>query len=402
MSKRREDPGYRSYSYLQPGRDYRVFELADEVDRVPRYQVTLDAGKREHAARLLADSIVVSLHDHPTVFPQEIAETVEYNRTARQHTGYSGLARSGMTAVIDNLMDGTACVTSTYGWKWDDVIADIGMRLSDLAHQDQVVVARTVADIEAAHREERLALILGLEAATMVENEVDRIDMLYGFGVRQMGIAYSEANALGCGLRERRDGGLTQFGERCVDRMNRLGMAIDISHSGDVTSMDVIEASRVPVLITHAGSRTVWDSARMKPDSVIAACARHGGVIGIEAAPHTTVSRTHRRHSIDSVMDHFEHCVDLVGVDHVAFGPDTLFGDHVGLHDLFATQLSIAGVRGHEEHERVAWVEGLENPGECFATIVDWLVGRGYSDEDIRKVVGGNALRVLAEVWRPA
>jgi membrane dipeptidase len=399
MSEARTYAGYRSYSYLEPGRDYRVFELAAELNRVPPYAVGATPAQRERAQRLLAESIVVSLHDHPTVFPQEIGDTVEYNRTARQHTGYEGLARSGMTAVIDNFMDGTACVTSTYGWKWNDVIYDVGMRLSDLAHQDFVLVARTVDDIQAAHRTGRLALIMGLEAATMVENEVDRIDILYGFGVRQMGIAYSEANTLGGGLRERRDGGLTQFGERCVERMNKLGVAIDISHSGDVTSRDVIEASRVPVLITHAGSRTVWDSARMKPDDVIVACADRGGVIGIEAAPHTTVSRDHRRHSIESVMDHFEHCVALVGVDHVAFGPDTLFGDHVGLHDLFAAQLSIGGLRGHEDHDRVAWVEGLENPAECFANIVEWLVAHGYDDEAIRRVIGGNALRVLGEIW---
>jgi membrane dipeptidase len=399
MSDAQRYAGYRSYSYLEAGRDYRVFELAAELDRVPPYSVPATPEQRERARRLLEASIVISLHDHPTVFPQEIEQTVEYNRSARQHTGYEGLARSGMTAVIDNFMDGTACVTSTYGWKWNDVIYDLGMRLSDLAHQDFVVVARTVDDIRAAHRSGRLALIIGLEAATMVENEVDRIDMLYGFGVRQMGIAYSEANTLGGGLRERRDGGLTQFGERCVERMNKLGMAIDISHSGDVTSRDVIDASRVPVLITHAGSRAVWDSARMKPDEVISACAERGGVIGVEAAPHTTVSRDHRRHTIESVMDHFTHCVDLVGIDHVAFGPDTLFGDHVGLHELFAVQLSIGGLRGHDDHERVGWVEGLENPGECFANIVDWLVVHGFDDADIGKVVGGNALRVLGEIW---
>jgi membrane dipeptidase len=399
MSRAGRYRGYRSYSYLAPGRDYPVFELAAEIDRVAPYASGLSAEQRSRADELLASSVVISLHDHPSVFPRDIGETVAYNRTARQHTGYEGLARSGMTAVIDNFMDGTACVTSTYGWKWNDIIYDLGMRLSDLAHQDFVMVALTAGDIHAAHASGRLALIIGLEAATMVENEVDRIDMLYGFGVRQMGIAYSEANTLGGGLRERRDGGLTQFGERCVERMNRLGMAIDISHSGDVTSLDVIEASRVPVLITHAGSRTVWDSARMKPDGVIAACAARGGVIGVEAAPHTTVSRDHRRHTIESVMDHFQHCVELVGIDHVGFGPDTLFGDHVGLHDLFAAQLSISGLRGQEPHDRVPYVDGLENPGECFANIVDWLVAHGYNDESIRKVIGGNALRVLTEIW---
>jgi membrane dipeptidase len=279
------------------------------------------------------------------------------------------------------------------------VIHDLGMRFCDLAHQGDVILARGVADVERAHAEGRLALIAGLEASTMIENEVDRIDILYGFGVRQMGIAYSESNALGSGLKEKRDGGLTAFGERCVERMNKLGMAVDISHSGDQTCLDVIAASTRPVLITHAGSRQVWDSPRMKSDEVIVECARRGGVIGLEAAPHTTLSEAHPAHSLESVMDHFTHCVDLVGIDHVAFGPDTLFGDHVGLHRAFATQLSVGDLRGGHQFEEVDYVDGLENPGECFHNIAGWLVKHGYSDEDIAKVIGGNALRVLGEIW---
>jgi membrane dipeptidase len=107
----------------------------------------------------------------------------------------------------------------------------------------------------------------------MIENEVDRLDVLYGFGVRQIGIAYSEANTVGSGLKERGDGSLTYFGERAVRRMNQLGLAIDISHSGDRTSTDVIQASTKPVFITHCGSREVWPTARMEPDAVIKACA---------------------------------------------------------------------------------------------------------------------------------
>ena len=394
---RRSD--YRSYGYLEPHRDYRVFDLAPEVDRVPPYPLRLDREQAERARRLVAESVVISLHDHPSVYPLRIEEVRDYNRAGRQVTGFEGLARSGMTAVIDNFMDGACCITSPMGWKWQDVLHDLGMRFCDLAHQDDVILARGVSDIHQAHADHRLALIAGLEASTMVENEVDRIDVLYGFGVRQMGIAYSESNALGSGLKERRDGGLTSFGERCVERMNRLGMAIDISHSGDQTCLDVVEASSRPVLITHAGSRTVWDSPRMKSDEVITACARKGGLIGLEAAPHTTLSEQHPAHSLESVMDHFRHCVELVGIDHVAFGPDTLFGDHVGLHRAFAAQLSVGELRGKRQFEEVDYVDGLENPGECFHNLTGWLVTHGYGDDDIRKVIGGNALRVLGEIW---
>ncbi|BCJ70340.1 dipeptidase [Polymorphospora rubra] len=390
--------GHRSYSYLEPHSDYRVFELAEEVGRVPEHDLGLTGDQRARVTRLLTEHAAISLHEHPVILPADVRELRTYNRTARQRTGYEGLARSGLTAVFDNFMAGASCVTSENGWKWNDLVYALGMRMSDLYKQDHVFLATSLADIRAAKQDGRLALVAGLECCSPIENELDRIDILYGFGVRQLGIAYSQANMLGGGLSERHDGGLTHFGRRAVDRMNKLGIAIDISHSGDQTSLDVIEASRVPVFITHAGARSVWNTSRMKPDEVIRACAERGGVIGIEAAPHTTLSETHKHHSIESVMDHFTYCVDLVGIDHVTFGPDTMFGDHVGVHNTYAANYAHdAGNR--PEHPRVEYVAGLENPGEAFGNIVGWLVTHGYSDDEIAKVIGGNTIRVLEQVW---
>jgi membrane dipeptidase len=390
--------GHESYSYLQPHLDYRVFALAAEVGRVPEYDLGLSDTQRQRVDRLLAEHVAISLHEHPVVLPADVTQLRSYNRTARQRTGYAGLAHSGLTAVFDNFMAGASCVTSENGWKWNDLIYALGMRLSDVAKQDYVVHATSLADIHAAKRAGQLALVAGLECASPIENELDRIDILYGFGVRQLGIAYSQANMLGGGLSELSDGGLTHFGRRAVDRMNRLGIAIDISHSGDQTCLDVIEASRVPVFITHAGARSVWDTPRMKPDEVIRACARRDGVIGIEAAPHTTLSAAHPRHTLESVMDHFVYCVDLVGIDHVTFGPDTMFGDHVGVHQTYA------GNYAHDDrpkpaHPQVPYVAGMENPGEAFNNVVGWLVAHDYSDGEIAKVIGGNTIRVLEQVW---
>ncbi|MFG1717211.1 dipeptidase [Micromonospora chalcea] len=390
--------GHRSYSYLEPHSDYRVFTLAEEIGRVPEHDLGLTDAQRARVTRLLTEHAAISLHEHPVVLPADVSELRAYNRTARQRTGYEGLARSGLTAVFDNFMAGASCVTSENGWKWNDLVYALGMRMSDLYKQDHVFLATSLDDIHAAKRDGRLALVAGLECSSPIENELDRIDILYGFGVRQLGIAYSQANMLGGGLSEKHDGGLTHFGRRAVDRMNKLGIAIDISHSGDQTSLDVIEASRVPVFITHAGARSVWNTSRMKPDEVIRACAERGGVIGIEAAPHTTLSQAHQHHSIESVMDHFTYCVDLVGIDHVTFGPDTMFGDHVGVHDTYAGNYAHdAGNR--PQHPRVEYVSGLENPGEAFGNIVGWLVAHDYSDDEIAKVIGGNTIRVLEQVW---
>jgi membrane dipeptidase len=181
--------------------------------------------------------------------------------------------------------------------------------------------------------------------------------------------------------------------------MNKLGMTIDTSHCGDQTALDSIEFSEKPTFISHVGARALWNTNRMKPDHVLKACAERGGVIGIESAPHTTLTEKHTEHTIESYMEHFEYVAELVGIDHVAFGPDTLFGDHVGLHHAFASQLSISSAHGGVTFDEVEYVKGLENPSEVMPNVARWLVSHGYSDEDIAKVMGLNVLRVLEETW---
>jgi len=390
--------GYRSFDYLRDAEDYPVFDMTPEFGHYPLYDLGLDEQQVERTVRLIDDNLIISLHDHPQIFPASMQDVHPYLRTGRQLTSYAGLSRSGMTAVFDNMMDGIACITSTAGWKWDDIIIDLGMRLADLAHQDYVVVARSLDDLRQAKENGRLAMVMSLEAATMIENEVDRIDILYGLGVRQMGIAYSEANTLGSGLKEARDGGLTVFGKRAVQRMNTIGMSIDVSHSGDQTCLDVFEQSSKPVFITHAGARAIWNTARMMPDEVLRACAETGGVIGIEAAPHTSISEAHPTHTLESVMDHFEYCANLMGIDHVAFGPDTQYGDHVGLHDLFVRNLGLQQADG-PAHQKVEYIAGIDNPTENYFNIIGWLVKHGYRDEDIIKVTSTNIIRILEQVW---
>ena len=391
--------GYQSFQYLEPGLDYQPFKLAKEIGRVEPHVVPVSEEQERRVQQLLEDNIIVSVHDHTSVFPEDIGQIFEYVRQGREWTAYEGLSVSGIDVLFENFMDGTALITSNSGWKWTDVIHDIGIRYSDFAHQDMVYVALTIDDLYRAKREGKIAFVATLEAATPIENELDRVDVLYGLGIRSMGITYSEANALGSGLREPNDGGLTRFGRQVVRRMNQLGMTIDTAHCGDKTAADAIELSEKPTLISHVGARALWNTSRMKPDYVLKACAEKGGVIGIEAAPHTTLTHNHPRHSIESYMEHFEYIANLVGIDHVGFGPDTLFGDHVGLHHAFASQLSISSAHAGVEYDEVEYVKGLENPGEVMPNVVRWLVKHGYSDQDIAKVAGQNVLRVLEETW---
>ncbi len=404
MGLKKDYSGYKSYQYLEENKDYRAFDLADEVNRIEEYLVPLTPEEEKRVEEIAANNIMISLHDHLGVFPADIRETFAYVKEGRMSTAFEGLSLSYWDAVFENFMDGICTIESKNGWKWRDVLYDLGMRLSDLAHQDFIIRCERVEDIFRAHKENRIALIPTIEGAAMLENEVDRVDILYGFGVWVMGITYSEANALGSGLKEKNDGGLTYFGHKVVERMNKIGMLIDCSHVGDKTSMDVIKASSKPVILSHTGARGLWNINRLKPDEVLQACAEKGGLIGIEAAPHTTLTRKNPDHNLESYMEHFEYIKDLVGIDHVSFGPDVLYGDHVGLHHAYSSNLSIKeayqkdGIQT-EEYDEVEYVKGLENPTEVSKNIVRWLVKHGYSDQDIAKAIGGNALRVLKEVW---
>ncbi|MBN6185423.1 membrane dipeptidase [Aneurinibacillus sp. BA2021] len=391
--------GYTSFSYLKAGRDYPVFRLAKAVRRVPEYPLELTPEQHRTADRLLTAYPIISLRDHGFITPSNRQRMLEYCRQPHTFFHYEGIAQAGMDAIFENFMDGIAVLTSKAGLKWDDVIFNLGIRLCDIAKQHTVCIASSVSDILAAKQEGRVALIPSLEAAGILENEVDRVDVLYGLGIRCMGITYNEANTLGSGLAEATDGGLTMFGRRVVRRMNQLGMVIDISHCGDKTSMDVLACSEQPVLLTHAGARALWHTPRMKPDHVLQACAEQGGVIGICAAPNTTRTRYHADHSMEAVMAHMEYIIDLVGVDHVGLGPDTFYGDHVALQQTFDEALSLSASHSGERFEESAYVAGLENPTEAVRNMVRWMVKQGYKEEDIRKIAGGNVLRVLEAIW---
>jgi membrane dipeptidase len=291
-------PGrYRSHKHLGDELNMSI-ELAPEYDRVPPYDDGFEPAQVERAKQILATS--------------------------------------GLTAVFDKMMDGTACVTGNAPWQWDDVVTDLGMSQADLAHQSDAIVIKTVDDIRQAQSNGTVGLMFGLEASTPIGNDIEKLDVLHGLSGRQIGISYSDSNALGSGLDESLDSGLTNLGRRAVGRTNRLGLAIDVPHSSDLTGIQACAASDRPVFLTHAGARAIWDIPRLKSEDALRAIADTGGVIGMSEAPHTSISHAHPRHSILSVMDHFKYCLGLVGIDHVEFGPDTLYGDHVGLHATFA------------------------------------------------------------------
>jgi len=399
VGKRKNYSGYRSWSFLEPGKDFKPFKLVPQVGRVRSRVVELDKVEEERFQELLEKSIIISFHDHGMVFPENPEEFSDYIKSGRFWVGYEGLALSGLDGFFDGMVDGIAPIRSPDPWDWDNVVHQVGVYRADIDHQDMLFVATKAEDFVRAHREGKIAVVLHLEAPPRIGGDLVKVDILYGLGVRCMGVAYSRGNEFGSGLADKVDRGLSDLGQALVERLNKLGVLIDVSHAGDKTSLEVIEASKDPVVVTHAGARALWPTRRMKPDEVILALAEKGGVFGVEAAPHTTLTYSNPRHSIESVMEHFQYIEKLVGIDHVAFGPDTLFGDHVALHRMFSAQLSISAPGEGPEHPVVDYVDGLENPSE-FTNIIRWLIKHGYSDQEIEKVAGENILRVTERVWK--
>ena len=396
--------GYRSYHYLEPGADFQDFELVPAVGRVPGSAPVWSEDVEARARDFEERHLVISAHDHLSLRPADPGDFAAFRRQGREAIPYEGIAHSGVDLFFDGGPAAVSMIRSHTPWDWDDAVSDLAMRQADFAHQRLVAPVRTLEDAERARAGNQVGVVLTLESATPIGNDVDRLDLLYGLGVRLLGLVYSESNQLGSGLADTGDTGLTVLGRRALRRMNDLGVIVDVSHSGDATALDAVRRSTDPVVITHAGSRSLWPTPRMKPDDVIRACAGSGGFIGVEAAPHTTITARHPRHSLESVMEHVERCLDLVGIDHVAFGPDTNFGDHTAWHRTFAPLFgkddALDGQSSQPPpHEPVDYVHGCENPAEAVGNMIRWLFDHGYSDEDVAKLAGGNVRRVAETVW---
>jgi membrane dipeptidase len=199
---------------------------------------------------------------------------------------------------------------------------------------------------------------------------------------------------IGNGFTERRDDGISDFGVAVIDRMNRVGMAIDVSHCGDRTTLDAFELSVRPVLITHANCRALADHPRCKTDEAIRKMAARGGVMGITGVRNFV--KTTEPTTLEDMLDHYDHVRRLVGVQHVGLGSDI---DLDGNDDLTPQQQqSLRNLSPIYAFRAKFDIEGVDHPKRVF-DLTEGLIRRGYSDADIRLVLGDNFRRALKETW---
>lgn len=379
-----------SYEYL--GKNVIPVKLCKEVGRVEQKVVQLSPKDEERAMRLHRESIIVDFHLHLKVLPEDLTHYELLARSGRVATGFEGIKRSGMTACFCAFGGSMGKRSSPTLWNFNDSIWDYGMRQADMDHHADVVSrGYSVKDILEAKQGGRCAVFPTIETAQVIENDLDRLDVLYGLGFRILGLGFNNRTIVADGLNERTDGGLSNFGFEVIERMNRLGMIIDLGHTSPVAIKDSVEASKMPCCLTHTFARGVYNTPRGASDDILQLIAKHGGLIGAYTV--TNMFSNKEVQTVFDVIDHVDYMVKVVGVDHVAIGTDTMFGDHVGLHKLVMQSMHMEGqLKGFP----APYTDYIENAGQ-WPNVTRALVARGYSDEEIKKIIGGNILRFLKE-----
>ena len=253
----------------------------------------------------------------------------------------------------------------------------------------------SVADFGRVKASGKIAVILGLQNAEHFRRPTD-VDFFHGLGQRVSQLTYNSRNLIGNGATERRDEGISDFGVAIIDRMNTVGMAIDVSHCGDRTTLDAFELSKRPVLITHSNVRVLANGhPRNKTDEAILAVKKSGGVMGITGV--RMFVRDREPTTIEHALDHFDHVAKLIGPEHLGVGSDIDLSGYDAMPPALNQQLRASYKGSYGFREKID-IEGLDHPKRMF-DLTEGLIRRKYSDANIEGILGGNFRRVLSEIW---
>jgi membrane dipeptidase len=262
---------------------------------------------------------------------------------------------------------------------------------------DWLVKALTVDDIRIAKRQNLKAGVITAQNTIGLGENLELLDALYSFGLRVLQLTYNQKDYVGSGCAVNPDTGVTNYGIKLIEQLNKHGIIVDTGHCGKQTTLDACRYSKAPVIASHTGVKVIFNHMRCKSDEEIKAIAATGGVIGIFAMP-WFVNEDPNNTTINHVLDHIEYIINLVGIDHVGIGTDWPMSDVtwslVYFKEHIAPRLGFAKGNGPSTETII----GLEKYS-YFINFTRGLIARGYSDEDIKKVIGGNWLRVFEAVW---
>jgi len=262
------------------------------------------------------------------------------------------------------------------------------------------------ADVAIARELGKVGLVMGWQNMRPIEDKLERLAFFHKLGVRVMQLTYNERNFIGDGCLEPQNGGLTALGRDAVREMNRLGIAVDVSHVGDRTTLDAIDISSKPVLVTHANARAIHPAVRNRSDEVLKAVAAAGGTIGVVI--HASMcwdGDPRRRPDLTDVVRQLDYLVKLVGIEHVALG-----SDFPAANDLSPLKAVVSATLTRYPGFIGEFAKAFGNdmatryPVDCgspaaLSALTHALVAQGWSAADIEAFYGGNLLRVLADIW---
>jgi membrane dipeptidase len=242
----------------------------------------------------------------------------------------------------------------------------------------------------------KIGFLLGLQDSDHFRT-ADDVDLFFGLGQRVSQLTYNSQNRIGTGCMDRRDGGLSDFGIDIVKRMNEVGMAVDLGHCGDQTTLDGIEATAKPPLITHTNARALNPGyPRNKTDEIFRKMAAKGGVAGMTAV--RSFVRDSEPTTLEHLLDHFDHVAKLVGVEHVGIGSDTDIRGGYDAQSKDDWEKTGGRYRDKYRFRHKIDMDEMTEPKRTYL-LTEGLIRRGYGDADIALILGGNFQRVLSEIW---
>jgi membrane dipeptidase len=269
---------------------------------------------------------------------------------------------------------------------WNGLIAD---------HTDDLMRVDSASDLERVRSSGKIGVLLGLQNSEQFRTPAD-VNFFHGIGQRVSQLTYNSRNMIGNGSTERRDEGISDFGVAIIERMNKVGMAVDVSHCGDRTTVDAFEISKQPVLITHSNCRAlVPGHPRCKTDEAIKKMGAADSVMGITGV--RMFVKADEPTTIEHELDHFDHVAKLVGPEHLGVGSDIDLYGYDAMPPELNRQLR-AGYKGSYGFREKIDIEGIDHPKRMY-DLTEGLIRRNYTDKDIEGILGGNFKRVLSRVW---
>ncbi len=267
---------------------------------------------------------------------------------------------------------------------------------SFLAGTDQYFMRiDSAGDFDRVKNSGKIGIMIGVQNSEHFRTLKD-VEHFYGLGQRVSQLTYNSRNMIGNGSTERRDEGISDYGVAIVEKMNAVGMAVDVSHCGDKTSLDAFEVSKKPVLVTHSNARALNPGhPRCKPDEVIRAVGKAGSVMGITGV--RMFVKGSEPTTIEDALNHFDYVAKMIGIEHVGVGSDI---DLDGYDDMAPEENKRlrAGYKGSYGFREKIDIEGIDHPKRMY-DLTEGLIRRKYSDDQIAGVLGGNFKRVLSQIW---